>query len=488
MTQSTNNIGKITRNGVLSISLATLITKFLSIGSQWFTGFYLDKKDFAIYATVLGIGSIIGSIQDGGIDRVLIKSGQDFYKLAYSCSIISFFFRFINLVLLVITGVIYYYYYGMQHVPLMLLLLGIVSIINIPTAIRRVQLSVELQFKTLSILTTINGFIRQSSLIIFAYFNAGCYSFLFSWFMANIGEYLCIKRYINHIPVKDTTLVEAISIVFKPCCWLIAGSLAIAVINQGDYLMLGFIVRPEILANYFFGFQLTGSITGIIVPALLSVLVPVFSSMSENKENQKVAFTNIVKNMVIVVSPILGVTFLTSEFIVDLLWSGKWNDAIYTVKYMAIASIPCIIAPVAHSYLQSVSSWKLYSVLLSIEASGIILAVIFINLFTSCSNQAVAFILAFFRCCTAIFTLYMTFGKANCTFRAFFDSFIIPFILIIVACSTTVFIFAYEDSKNLFTIIPQVILSLSIYLILLLIFARQNIVEVKNLLFKNLIK
>lgn len=358
------------------LAIGTIVAKVASFLSIIVLGWYLTSEEFALYAIASSSAAVFMAVRNGGVQQILIQRGSaSFFRLGGYFFKYSLMFNLVGMILLFVCMPFIAQTYGNQQ---LIKIIGIIAI-SLPLSsfsmLYRAKMSIDHQFAALAKFDSYSSVIRQGAAAIFAYYGFGVYSFVIPIVLAALFEIAAGYFYVGKISLNKTKLRRRIIAgIFKNAKWVVFASLATAFVLQGDYLVIGFFEDKNIVGQYFFGFQLTMAISVVITSGLQSVLMPIFSKLNADESRQKIAFNRafgIYAYAVLIFSSLL---IVTAELLVNQLWQGKWDQAIIVVQIIAFSMITRLLAPLGRTLLEARRKWKLTSLLLAVDAIGILIA------------------------------------------------------------------------------------------------------------------
>jgi O-antigen/teichoic acid export membrane protein len=214
-------------------------------------------------------------------------------------------------------------------------------------------------------------------MIFFALFGVGPLSFVLPLILIAVYEAIALGVKSSYIPESLISLdLDKILPLLKESRWIIIGTIATSVATQGDYLVVGYIAGTDVLAAYFFGFQLVVAITALFDVSVTAVMMPALSKLKEDSERQGKAFVRSVRSLLVISSLLSVVALYVIPFLIEMLWKGKWNDSIIVVQSLVLTIPFWSIVSIAKSLLAARGLWKVRTVFLYYEAFSMFFAVL----------------------------------------------------------------------------------------------------------------
>lgn len=332
--------GKKTLIGIMWMLFSTGIGKFATLITQVVLGWLLTKEDFGLYALALSVSSSVSLLRNGGTNQILIQKGTEFNELAPSIFKFSLIFNLTACIILLILSPVVAVVYGAVELKVMLSVIAISILLMTPFGVLRAKLIINHRFKEISIIGLFSNVIRQGSTVVCALIGLGYMSFIWPILFEPVVLFLVSYYYVREwIKRKRLTLIQFKKIFFD-AKWVMLGNLAIALFSAGQYFVIGLFESRENLGIYFFGFQLIIAVSAILINVIETVFLPLFSSM-ENKQF-KDTYLNVIYYISALSLIVSVIGFLNVNWVIDLAWDGKWNQAILIVQVL-ILTMPAVL-------------------------------------------------------------------------------------------------------------------------------------------------
>ena len=392
-----SSLSKRISNGMAWQAISVTLSKASNILAVIILGWLLTKEQFAIYALAISASAIITSLRNGGVQPVLIQRGEKSFNRTY-----QYFLRYAlltnaSLLLIIIAAsFVYAQWYDSETVGYLMMLIGISIPLSILVLPYRVCLSFKQRFDVIAKIDTISAVSKNFMTVIFALLGFEVYSFVLPLVIVPFIEYFVAKNYETDLP-KERKISQKVSVlvIFHKVKWILLAALCTSLILQGDYLVLGFIESKYIIGIYFFGYQLSASLSVLVTSGMRNIMLPVFASLKKDSSQQISVYE---KSMVLVLLIMGGVSFgavCVMPAIIDFVWAGRWNEAIIVVQLMMLCLLTKITAPLGRSLLEARGRWRLVSGLLIFDALGTMLAALLGGYLGGVSS--IAFTVAIYR-------------------------------------------------------------------------------------------
>lgn len=394
-------------SGIAWVMFATLASKVLTVFAQVVLGYYLAIEDFGIYATALGMTAVFSWLKNGSILQLIIKeavvggSTRKFFKFANGLNVVSSFGLF---------GFAYLYWDDANYIGFLMLSFALAQLFSLPQLKIRSSCSASGRFKALGYYELGQSLLNNLTVVFFAILLGDERCFVFSILAIVFYDFV-----INHFYFKsekpnskDLFGAKEIKQVWYNARWLLLGSLGSSMVMQGAFLIIGFWETDKVLGLYFFAFQLI-SVFGVIVgEAIRKVLMPVLSSI-KNESDRFESLNSTLKYCAALIVPISFGAAIAIGPVMDVLWAGKWIDAVVAAQLMAATLFMPILVLLCYSYLEASGLWRIRNIMQVID--GLLL------LFLICLGSVFGGVVAIASCAvlrrliSGLFQLYFVFNR-----------------------------------------------------------------------------
>jgi PST family polysaccharide transporter len=351
------------------------VTKISGLIAQIALGWLLSKEDFALYALAISAGALVGVLRNGGTQQILIQKGQEYEKIAATILGVASVFNLIAMVLLFLVAPVIAEVYDLPMLTTMLRVIAVSFPISTLGMLFKSKLLIDLNFARMSKIDATSSIIRNLSLIGFAIAGFGPISFVLPYIVCAVFEAITYGLTVGKMPTGWLLFnwQSFYKVVFDSK-WVMLSAFANALIMQGDYLIIGLLEQPEILAIYFFGFQLTVAISRLYIGAIETVMLPSFAKLSKDVQKQGRAFVKSISLLSLVVATVSMCIFIIAKPFVHIIWSGKWDDSAVIIQILVLTSFMSTSGSIARSLFEARGLWKKRFLIFLLDAIGILLA------------------------------------------------------------------------------------------------------------------
>ena len=363
-------------SGMMWVTAGAVVGKLASFWGQLALGWMLSKDDFAIYAIAISVSTIFISLRNGGVQRILVQRGRQYHHLASPLFKIALLFNLITsaLILAISPWVVDFF-----DSTALYSLLGVIAFsvpLGTAASVMMAKLSIDLRFATVTKITTASAILRHGSAVLFALLGFGPLSFVLPLVVLAVFDTAAAWWVVGVWPKGNPLTWPLLKNTLGASGWLIFGTFGATIALQGDYLVLGRLESKATLGVYFFGYQLVGSIATVFAWNFGSVLIPTFAHLSSQPDRQAKAFLKALRVLSFYVFPTFVLVALVASPAVDLLWGGKWNEAIVVIQLISLSSTLHVICGLSRYLFEANGRWRIWSLTFIAEAVGIVLTAI----------------------------------------------------------------------------------------------------------------
>lgn len=367
-------MGRIAGVGAMWTMGATVVAKLASLGSQLVLGWLLAKEDFGLFALAIGISTVVAAVQDGGVQRILIQQGARYEALAQAGLKMALLFKVLGAAIIALGAPFLTHMLDAPGLDVLMWIIAVNMVISAPLSIYRAKLLIDLRFSTLAKVNSTSAILRYGSMIGFAIAGLGALSFVLPLLVVTAFEWVAMRSMTGRIPQGGLTFRSAAGELLAAAKWLVLAAFCGAIIQNGDYIVIGAVLDEASLGVYFFGFQLTASFSTLISGSLLAVLMPSFTKLKDEPDRQRQALLKSLRLLALLFGPLFVAILITASPFIHVAWAGKWDQAIPVVQVLAVAFLANITAPLTAAIVEAHGRWRLRAVILVLSSTTTIAA------------------------------------------------------------------------------------------------------------------
>jgi O-antigen/teichoic acid export membrane protein len=350
--------GTAARGGMWLVGAST-VSNIASLIAQIALGWVLSERDFGIYALAIGTASVVMFLQDGGTRLWLARTNPNEFEanmgsafwLAMLCSI------GVAGALSAGAPLIANAYDEPAVLPL-LLVLSLVALVSPYLPIGRASLQMEHRFRSLSSIELWSAVTRHALVVVLAVLGFGAMSFVLPLVFSTIFESIAFFVATRLRPWRSQRSFAAVREVFRHTKWSLLGVMATAVYLQADYIALGLVTTAAAVGVYYFAYQLSVKPLSIFAGAIRGVVLPIFASTEHQPHRRAIACRRGAVFLGATATPLLLLLVLIAPDIEEILWRGRWIEAVPVVQILALALPIELMAQYAGMVSQSANRFK----------------------------------------------------------------------------------------------------------------------------------
>ncbi|MBA4356093.1 MAG: oligosaccharide flippase family protein [Humidesulfovibrio sp.] len=358
--------------GMLWVAGSAVVGRLASFGSQLVLGWLLVPEDFALYAIAVSVTALLWAVKNGGLREVLTQRGKEYDALAPGAFRIALWCNLALAALLAGLSPLLARLYDAPALPPLIWIIALYLVAYTPAIILLAKLSIDMRFATLGKLNSLSMTLRHMAAIGFALLGFGAASFLLPLFVVAAFDGVAYLLALRSWPRGGLPVREVLRQTLPATRWVMFGTLAAALLEQGDFLTLGLLQDKHTLGLYFFGFQLSVALEALFITGLRSVMLPAFTQLSDQPERQGAAYLRSCGMLSFLSAPICLGMAIVAEPLIHLLWSGKWDASVPVFQLMLVSLFARLLAPLGLALAESRGNWRLRSLLMGADGLGLV--------------------------------------------------------------------------------------------------------------------
>jgi O-antigen/teichoic acid export membrane protein len=334
--ESDAGIGHRALSGSVWMIGATGAAKALGFACQLALAWFLTKKEYGIYAIAISLSVFLSILRDGGLPMVLEQKGRHFDLFAGP---VFWMMLAINAGTAILIFLIAQPAAQLYHIPELSGVIDLFALtipLSVLPSVLSVRLAVNLKFRELGIIQVISATTRNALLLYFASSGYGARSLLLPLLITNVTDTLLLWSVTRYSPWSMPPRFRLWPELFESGRWVLLGTFAIGLGNNGSYFLLGQFLPSEIVGTYFFAFQIVVQLGVLLSDNVYQVLVPSLTRMNQELARIRSAVPRAL-NVVVLVGAVASLSIAAVyEPLERALWHGKWAAAAGAVYIMAI--------------------------------------------------------------------------------------------------------------------------------------------------------
>ena len=380
MSSGPQGLAASTGRGVAYAGVSVVCARFSSLIAQVVLGWLLAKDDFAVFAVAIGISQLAEALKHGGVLGLFQQRPNDFPDLIAPGVRVALSADLVIMGVMAVIALPMAHFYGMAELAPMLWIAAASVLLSLPGLRYRGAVARTRQFKEAAIADGSQAVARAAFAIVFALLGFGPLSFVMGLPVVAILDWLILRRW---VVVPTGTISGAIGSrdLLKPAFWILVATVGTVLLSGTiEYLVLGRMFSEDMLANYFFGFQLTLAVSTLFAGSVRSVLMPSFGALAEDPARQTSALTRSLNGLTVSTSIALLLGSAIASPLIEVIWQGKWDGAGF-VAMVLLAVLPARLnLLVARSFIEARGKWSLSALFTWTEGLGSLVVTIVLAL------------------------------------------------------------------------------------------------------------
>jgi O-antigen/teichoic acid export membrane protein len=347
-------MGRQVGGGLTWLMVATIIVKAASLANIAILGIYLEDADFGVFGTAIGVAALVNVLRDGGVRRILIQKGMHrFDGLVGPVYAWTLMLNLLAAAMLCALGPVLARVHGNPEYVMVMVTLGLAASIYGPSMIYRAKLAMSYRYKAVAAMNTGSALVRYAAMVALAIGGAGPLTFTWSLVFAAAFEWL-YGLYLTRDPLvrfePKTRLWPAIWARTK---WLLLGAVALALLRQGDYLVLGFLLDENVMGVYVFAYMIGDQVMSLLASNLQQVLMPTMAALQHDAKRHVASVLRARGALTLVAAGFAGGIAVTFDPLQQIIWQGKWAGAVPAVQALSLCFALRLLVTVQESALSS---------------------------------------------------------------------------------------------------------------------------------------
>lgn len=313
-----------------------LISKIVSFLSQIVMAKYLlNPDDFGVFSLGLSIFTFTSATLNVGTTEVLVHRQSSFHIWANASFWMTLASGLIAAAATFIAGPLAERAYEAAQLSEVLMILALSAI---PTALALVpsaKLTADLRFTSLAATTGLQVILLAVLSIVFAAIHPGPEAL--AWAKAASATVFCFMLWwLAPTKLKWRAQFRRWKYLFADNTYLFMSKVALLVVSQGDYMILGLMTSEHNVGLYFFAFSLSMQSMALITGNVASVLFPALSKLQHDPRMQMKRFLRASELLAMIGVPACFVQAAVSRPAVELLFDERWHESIPLLQLLSL--------------------------------------------------------------------------------------------------------------------------------------------------------
>ena len=364
------------KNKTIKAMAWSSVSKMVSYFVNFIIGIILARllmpSDFGLIGMLAVFFAISQLFVESGFSNALIqkidRTNVDFSTIFYFNIIVSTAFY----IILFISAPYIAQFYKTPELTLLTRVLGLNILIAALTIVQQTRLSIDMNFKTISIIGIVSIIISGILGVSMAYQGFGVWALVIQSLSASIIRMFLLFYYNKWKPLFVFSKTSIKQLFRFSSNLLIAGFVA-TIVNNLYSMLIGKIFNSTELGFYTRSKTLPELLSNTISSVLQSVTYPILTSLQNDKDRMVSVYGRIMRIIVFFVIPLLTLFAIMSEPFVRLILTEKWISIVPLIQWLCFARMITPISSLNMNILNAIGRSDLF---LKVDISKLPLAIV----------------------------------------------------------------------------------------------------------------
>ncbi len=322
--------------GGFYLTIVNVLSQLLAIVVNIVLARLLLPEDFGLVALTMTFIGFITLFTSIGFGASIIHEGETTQQKLSSIFWINLFLSLGSFLIILLTAQFAADFYEEKRLVPIIIVAAFNILLNPFFIIHYKLLERDLEFKIISKINLSITVIGSVAAIIAAYYDLGVYALVLQSLVATVVRMVLVLIYKKWKPNYYYRFSE-IKTMFWYSLKFKASNMALYFERNIDYLILGKFFNSAILGYYAFAYNIMYTPVKRISYIFSEVLFPSFSSFKEDKTKIIGGYFKSVQLIAMVSFPAMIILAFNAEFIIQIVFGQKWNEAIPIVRILCFA-------------------------------------------------------------------------------------------------------------------------------------------------------
>lgn len=343
--------------GIAWLSLQTIGAKGVVLIGQIILAWLLSPEDFGLIGLAYTVSALVGTLNNFGIEQVLVHRHLRFDRWASSAFWMSLTMGMGAAAIMAVAAPFASRMYGEPRLTGLLLVLAIAAPLGNLVIVPKAKVQTQLRFRFMAGSGFIQTVATMGLTVLFAVLGFDAYSFVLPMPIVAIGM-AGWYWWSAPSPVHARLQWRRWKFLFGDSALLFIIGLLWTVTSQGDYFILGLFYSAEIVGIYYFAFNLSLQSVGLFMDNLRNVLFPILSKLNDDPPRQVAAFMRSTRVLTLVTVPACLLQAAVAAPVIDLLFGARWQDSIPVLRILSVAMALRVVGDTGGSLLTAQGRFK----------------------------------------------------------------------------------------------------------------------------------
>lgn len=357
-------LGRNAARGVSVIIGFSLVSKVLTMLGQIVLAHFLTQADFGLYSTVLAISTFGLAMRDGGATEWIIQRGRgQFNSWIGPAFWMALTFNLGVAIVLAAMAPLIASSTGSSTLAWMIVLSAVGQVLGTVGTTLTARLRSELAFTSTARISGVSAMIRPVVSSGSAAAGVGAVSFVLPLVVCPIYESVRAWMYTRATPWLRKPEFGRWGTILRDSRWIMLNNGASALTNVGDYAVIAFILSADQRGVYLFAYQLVVQSALLLAANVTQVMFPTLTALKDDPPRFRAAMLRTLRALMLVTAPATVGTGVVMAPVEDLIFHGRWDDAVWVVIVCSVLFPPRAIVPLSLSSLMAQGKFRQNSVI-----------------------------------------------------------------------------------------------------------------------------
>ncbi len=329
------SLQRTTATGFLWLLFQGLSGRLASFVSQIVLARLLMPEAFGQIGLAYTVGALVTAVVSFGIDDVLLTRARQLRLWVAPALWSSMGLALAGMAVMLAAGPVAARLYGAPGLTGLVAVLAINLPLGAAATVPTVRLRSELNFRFLGAYASAETVAIQAATILCAAAGLGAYSFVLPLPVAAAIKAVVFWRRApvairpGHRRAQYRHLVGSGLLVLST-------RLMIALVNQGDYMVLGLLASQRVVGVYFFAFRLAAQPVQMLAGSFGGVLFPAFSQLNAAPARQMEAALRASRVLAYAITPVCFLQAAEAAPLLHLMFGARWDGAVPLVQILSL--------------------------------------------------------------------------------------------------------------------------------------------------------
>lgn len=365
-------LGRSVAHGSAWMFINTFATRLLSLANSIVLGWLLSDRDWGVYAVAMAAASVAMAFRDGGLRQILIQRQSEYQTLVGPVFWLALMYNLTCAAILAAAAPAIAAYSQDPRTASLVWVIAASLALSTPGILLQSKLSIDMRFKAVSNIQTVNGTIRFGGAILLACLGAGPISFVLPLIVCSLSDWALAWWFTREHLWNRPPATHLWGGLIRSSGWLVAGALGTSLLYLGGSLAIKPFVPLDVVGAYFFAFSIIGQVWIIVSANLNAVFFSALAKIAREPARLAAAAERALRQTMLLAGPMaagLAVTFPSLE---ALIWRGQKINSVNAVLVQGISYPLTILIVVPLAIQQARGRFRSWAIgLLSTSVCGL---------------------------------------------------------------------------------------------------------------------